>query len=58
MRHDSVSPVYSVMDNHIRAKGAFCVPFVELIYSKIQERYRSSRKPGMAPTAKTLNIGT
>ena len=56
--HFPFSPVMClVMDNHIRAKGAFSVPFVELLYSRIQDRYKASRKPGLAPTAKTLNIG-
>jgi hypothetical protein len=45
------------MDNHIRAKGAFAIPLVELLYTRTQERYRALRKPELTPTAKTLNIG-
>jgi hypothetical protein len=45
------------MDNYIRAKGSDSVFFVELIYARLQERFRTLRDPELAPNTKTLNIG-
>lgn len=46
-----------VMDNFIRAKRAFAIPFVEYMYKRIQDGYRTKRKEELKPNAKTLNIG-